>query len=603
MDISKSIAVIDLGGQYCHLIARRLRELGYRAFILDHDASAPDVRQYAGVILSGGPNSVYAEGSLQIDPQILETGNPILGICYGHQLLAQRIGGRVERGRSEFGSSALSVLDDSPLFGASPKSFRVWMSHSDSVVELPPGVRRIGATAACATAAFADEERHLYGVQFHPEVDHTEYGTELLRNFAAICKLEPRDPDASRVQETVDDIRAKVAEGSVFFLVSGGVDSMVAFALCARALGRDRVFGLYVDTGFMRLREADELRHNLAGLGLDDRVHVRDASARFFDALKDVDDPETKRKIIGGLFVETQAAAMREYGIDEEHWYLGQGTIYPDTIESGGKKGTAALIKTHHNRCAEILALMERGRVVEPLAELYKDEVRQVGAELGLNSDLLSRWPFPGPGLAIRVLCTTAHEASRATVIHDGATDDSMFSGYRAVALPIRTVGVQGDVRTYRQMVALEGPHDYDRLHAISSRLCNEGDEYNRVAYVVATRGDRPIASGVVARAMLTRDRVEILQRADAIVRELAGKHGLLSSIWQFPVILLPIRIDGRETVVLRPVESDNGMTANFTRLEPAVLDEIAGRILAECGVGAVLLDVTDKPPATIEWE
>ena len=603
MELQKSIAVIDLGGQYCHLIARRLRELGFRSAILDHDTSAKQVRQHAGVILSGGPSSVYEAGSPQIDPAILETGNPVLGICYGHQLLAQSIGGRVERGRSEFGSSPLSVLGNSPLFAGVPTHLRVWMSHSDSVVDLPPGVTRIGATAECSTAAFADEATHRYGVQFHPEVDHTEFGSELLRNFAGICKLEPRDPNASRVDEIVGEIRTQVAHGSVFFLVSGGVDSMVAFALCARALGNDRVLGLYVDTGFMRLGEADELRANLAALGLEDRVHIRDESARFFAALNGVEDPETKRKIIGAAFVDVQAEAMAEYGIDENHWFLGQGTIYPDTIESGGKSGKAALIKTHHNRCAEIVALLERGRVVEPLSDLYKDEVRIVGRDLGLSHALLARWPFPGPGLAIRVLCTTSREPLGAKPIQGPALHDSLLSGYQAFALPIRTVGVQGDSRTYRQMVAVEGPGDYDRLHAISSRLCNENDRYNRVAYVVRTRQDLSMADARLVRGTLTRDRVAVLQQADAIVRELAGQHDLLSDIWQFPVMLLPIRVDDRETVVLRPVESENGMTANFARLAPAVLREMAERILAECDVGAVLLDVTDKPPATIEWE
>jgi GMP synthase (glutamine-hydrolysing) len=597
-DKSQTVAIIDLGGQYCHLISRRLRELGFRSEILDHDAHGRDVRQYAGLILSGGPSSVYDDDAPKVDPSIIEPGQPILGICYGHQLLAQAMGARVERGKSEFGSSSLNVSERSSLFRGSPLNLRVWMSHSDSVMDLPPGAHSIGATMDCETAAFADESRHWYGVQFHPEVDHTEYGAELLRNFAQICKLAPRDPDASRVDEILDQIREKVADGSVFFLVSGGVDSMVAFFLCARALGRERVLGLYVDTGFMRLGEGDELMANLGHLGLRDRVAIRDASSLFFSRLAGIQDPEEKRRIIGQAFVDVQAQAMQELGIDDRHWFLGQGTIYPDTIESGGKSGRAALIKTHHNRCAEIQALLDKGRVVEPIADLYKDEVRKVGRDLGLSHALLSRWPFPGPGLAIRVLCSSTAAQRIATPLENHALDP-----YRAYAFPIKTVGVQGDARTYRQMAALTGPLDYNAIQSISSRLCNVNQEFNRVVYVVRTLDQAEIADSTLIAAGLEPKRVRVLQKADAIVRRIAAQRKSFASIWQFPVVLLPITVAGREVIVLRPVDSENGMTANFSRLAPDDLYDIADAILRECEVGAVLLDATDKPPATIEWE
>jgi len=593
-----AIAIIDLGGQYCHLISRRLRDLGFHSDILDHDAPAAVVRQYAGVILSGGPSSVYDADSPKVDPAVIETGHPVLGICYGHQLLAQAMGARVERGKSEFGSSDFDVTGDSSLFRGSPPNLKVWMSHSDSVSELPAGAHSIGATDACDTAAFADEGRRWFGLQFHPEVDHTEYGTELLGNFARICGLVARDPHASRVDDIVEQIRAQVGADSVFFLVSGGVDSMVAFSLCARALGRERVLGLYVDTGFMRLGEADELTANLAPLGLEDRVHIHDASQLFFDRLAGVLDPEEKRRIIGRAFVDIQSEAMRRFGIDDRGWFLGQGTIYPDTIESGGKKGKAALIKTHHNRCEEIRVLMEKGRVVEPLVELYKDEVRQVGRDLGLRADLLGRWPFPGPGLAIRVLCSATRADRIATVI-----DDPALAPHDGFDFPIKSVGVQGDARTYRRMVALTGPLDYDVLHRTSTRLCNANTDFNRITYVVGTTGGTSIGDASLVARGLVRSRVRVLQEADAIVRRVAAARDLLSTVWQFPVILLPVTLAGLEVVVLRPVDSENGMTANFSRLSPAILHEIADTILTQCAVGAVLLDVTDKPPATIEWE
>src|SRR5205814_3851959 len=258
----------------------------------------------------------------------------------------------------------------------------------------------------------------------------------------------------------------KVGENSVFFLLSGGVDSTVAFVLCAKALPRDRILGVHVDTGLMRKGETEEFIANLKDLGLADRVHIRRESSRFLDALRAVTDPEKKRQIIGRLFVEVQADAMREYGIDEQCWLLGQGTIYPDTIESGGASGRAAVIKTHHNRCAEILHLLQNGRVVEPLADFYKDEVRRIGASLGLAAMLTNRWPFPGPGLAIRRLCSTTTIGSEPLDPELGNLVDEY--GYEGILLPIQSVGVQGDARTYRQTVALRGPLDYQALQTLS---------------------------------------------------------------------------------------------------------------------------------------
>src|ERR1043166_2030380 len=298
--MKQTLAIIDLGGQYCHLISRRLRELGLPADVHGHEVKASELGQYAGIILSGGPSSVYEAAAPHIDARIHELGVPVLGICYGHQLLAAALGGTVARGRSEFGESRLSVQPGNELFDGTPGEQTVWMSHSDSVSGLPPSVQRLGSTQRCDTAAFADVGRRLYGVQFHPEVDHTEHGQALLENFGvSICGLTPRDLNRDRVERRIESIRAKVDKGSVFFLVSGGVDSTVAFVLCARALGRDRVLGLYVDTGLMRKGETDELRATLESLGMTDRLVVRDESERFLDALCGVSDPEEKRHIIG----------------------------------------------------------------------------------------------------------------------------------------------------------------------------------------------------------------------------------------------------------------------------------------------------------------
>ncbi|MBV8454576.1 MAG: glutamine-hydrolyzing GMP synthase, partial [Deltaproteobacteria bacterium] len=431
------IAIIDLGGQYCHLIARRLRDLAVNSEIFPPAIASEALSHYAGIILSGGPQSVYDPDAVTIDERIVQLGLPVLGICYGHQLLAKLLGGEVTRHDGEYGFAQLttttvasSLLRSHPhltspakererdrqsgsgidiadtLFRGTPPVQQVWMSHSDAVRTLPPGLITLATTDRCTCAAFAHSSKPLFGLQFHPEVVHTEYGAKILANFVrAVCCLDEGGAATSRVPALCERIQRAADGKSVFFLVSGGVDSTVAFALCGMALPKERVLGLYVDTGLMRQGETDELRVNLAKLGLADRIRIWEASEVFLKALEGKIDPEEKRQLIGRLFVEIQAQAMSQFGIDPDHWLLGQGTIYPDTIESGGDSGRAALIKTHHNRCDEIRELIRQGKVIEPLAEFYKDEVRALGRELGLSAHLTSRWPFPGPGLAIRCLC------------------------------------------------------------------------------------------------------------------------------------------------------------------------------------------------------
>jgi GMP synthase (glutamine-hydrolysing) len=599
MHTSKSLAVIDLGGQYCHLISRRLRDLDVWSDIFAPEVSPKALAHYAGVILSGGPRSVNDPGAPTVDREILTMGKPLLGICYGHQLLAKMLHGDVRTGAMEFGPASLSVLDKKGLFEGSDSALNVWMSHSDSVAELPAGMHTLATTDRCKNAAYGDFDRNFFGVQFHPEVVHSQFGATLLDNFARrICKIRTREKIGNQVDHLVEKIRNRVGNDSVFFLVSGGVDSTVAFTLCARALPKDRLLGVYVDTGLMRKHETRDFHELLASLGLADRVHIRDERKRFLKALNRKVKPEQKRFIIGRLFVDIQREAMREYGIDEDHWLLGQGTIYPDTIESGGTSGQAALIKTHHNRCEEILHLIQKGRVIEPLAEFYKDEVRHLGEALGIDRRLTQRWPFPGPGLAVRCLCSRdSLSRSRPHQLPPG------FKEFDAAAFPVRTVGVQGDSRTYRQALAVSGPLDYDALQKISIITCNNSDDFNRVIYLVASKFDNPL-DVTSKRAFVGSKRVARLQNADYIVRQVMEEVGAMESVWQFPTVLLPLRIHDGDCVVLRPVNSQDGMTANFARLSEKVLRTIAGRILDQVpGIDAVFLDVTDKPPATIEWE
>jgi GMP synthase (glutamine-hydrolysing) len=595
---SSAIGIVDLGGQYCHLIARRLRDLRINAHILSPELPAEELREYAGIILSGGPSSVYDSASPSVDPRIIELGSPVLGICYGHQLLAMHLGAEVKPGAREFGLSRLSITESDSLFRDTPPIQKVWMSHSDSVNSLPSNLLPLATTERCGVAAFADANRKLFGVQFHPEVTHSEHGLAILRNFGVgVCGIRPDVSATGRLAALEEEISEKVGTRSVFFLVSGGVDSSVAFALCARALPASRMLGLYVDTGLMREGETEELQESFHRLGLSKQLRVRDESKRFLKSLEGVTAPEKKRHIIGRLFVEVQAEAMREYGIEETGWLLGQGTIYPDTIESGGAAGRAAVIKTHHNRCAEIVALLEKGQVIEPLAEFYKDEVREVGREIGLEPALTNRWPFPGPGLAIRILCNKARSERPARRVRLA----SEFAEYSAVRLPLKSVGVQGDGRTYKDVVALDGPLDYSKLHEISSELCNLRTSFNRIVVRIAGRWD--LSKAKVYPSKLNRERLAKLRKADRITRSVMHDAGMTDSVWQFPVILIPVGRKGGDSVVLRPVNSVDGMTANFARLPSEVLNTMAERIANLPGVEAVFLDCTDKPPSTIEWE
>jgi GMP synthase (glutamine-hydrolysing) len=606
MNVGKnSIAIIDLGGQYCHLIARRLRDIGVEPTIHDPHVASNQLRGCAGVILSGGPQSVYNPEAPKIRRDLLRLGVPVLGICYGHQLLAKMLGGRVTKRDGEYGPARLRIRVGDTLFRNTPRAQQVWMSHSDAVTHLPKGAATLASTERCENAAFADFKKHLFGVQFHPEVVHTEHGKAILSNFVrSVCKIRKRSAPADRIPRLVEQIRQTVGDRSVFFLVSGGVDSTVAFVLCARALPKERILGLYVDTGLMRERETEELRANLAALGLADRLMVRDASALFLEKLRGVTEPEKKRHIIGRLFVQIQSESMHEYGIDPEHWLLGQGTIYPDTIESGGAAGRAALIKTHHNRCEEIRALMRQGRVIEPLSEFYKDEVRQVGSALGLAPRVTHRWPFPGPGLAIRCICSAT--SGRAEPLSHAAAQTVREAGCSGVLLPVQSVGVQGDARTYRKVAALRNERrrfDYDRMQQLSTTLCNVHTETNRVIVLLASASEARLDDARIHQATITRARVDILRRADFIVRMGMERSGLTDDVWQFPVVLAPVSFRGGESVVLRPVNSEDGMTASFARLPLRFLKRVAQKITNLPGVDAVFLDITNKPPATIEWE
>ncbi|HVM18842.1 MAG TPA: glutamine-hydrolyzing GMP synthase [Egibacteraceae bacterium] len=498
-----TVLVVDFGAQYAQVIARRVRECHVYSEIVSCDTPLEELlaRRPVGIILSGGPKSVYADYAPRVDSRVFTAGVPLLGICYGQQLMAQELGGEVGRtGAAEFGKTTFTGAVDSVLLSGQPESQTVWMSHNDAVVRAPEGFRVIGSTESTPVAAFEDPQRGLFGVQYHPEVTHTPRGMEVIKAFLAATGARPTWTSHSVIEASVEAIRAQVGDAKVLCGLSGGVDSAVAAALVHEAIG-EQLTCVFVDHGLLRAGEAEQVEETFGAHSKAKLVTVK-AADRFLEKLAGVTDPEAKRKAIGNEFIRTFEDAAREHAGDAK--FLVQGTLYPDVIESG--HGTAATIKSHHN----VGGLPEdmEFELVEPLRWLFKDEVRRVGEELGLPEDIVHRQPFPGPGLAVRIIGEVTRERldllrAADTIVLDelrrAGLEREIWQSF-AVLPAIRSVGVQGDERTYGHPIVVRAVTSedamtadfaripYDVLERIAVRVINEVPGINRVAYDVTSK-------------------------------------------------------------------------------------------------------------------
>ena len=508
-----TIAVVDFGGQYAHLIATKVRRQGVFAEIRQPDDPIESFTKYKGIIVSGSPSLSSQGEDSGYTKEIYDLDVPIVGFCFGHQEIAKHYGGEIEHGGREWGRADLHVSRDHPLFNGLGPVEQVWMSHFDSVVAVGPEFEELGHTVLGAEspahryAAIGSDTLRRYGFQFHPEVDDTEHGDEMIANFVLdICGCRQTWSMDGFLEEECDRIRAHVGDRSVFLLASGGVDSTVAAAVIGRAIGPERLALLHIDNGLMRRDESAQVVELFNRLGLGQHLHFVNASDRFLQALKGEIDPERKRRIIGDTFIQTfQDEAAR---LELHEHLLGQGTIYPDTIETGGTK-RADIIKTHHNRVPIVQQLIARGKVVEPLADLYKVEVRELGEHLGIPDEALQRHPFPGPGLGVRLLC---HDGTHDTIglakiePELGSTVQSL--GVDARLLPIRSVGVKADLRVYEHPVMLLGDHSWPVLLNAASAITANVSGVNRCVWNLgpAPTDIRPLA------ATVTRSRLDTLQ-------------------------------------------------------------------------------------------
>lgn len=619
----ETIAILDCGGQYTKVIDRKVREMSVKSEIFSVNIPAEKLRGFQGIILSGGPASVWSEQALRYDPAIFELEIPVLGICYGMQLINQHFGGKVVPGHTtEYGETVIDIQSECPLFTGLGSKQQVLMSHGDSVVELANGFK-VAATSGDVYAAIYDPKRKIYGVQFHPEVDLTLNGKQIIRNFLmAICGLTGNYRLEDRIDTAIAKIKEKVKDEKILVLVSGGVDSAVSAALLVKALNPDNVYAIHIDHGLMRKNESDLVCENLKALGLKNLIR-EDAEPVFFNSVIEVNgkkigplttlvDPEAKRNLIGEVFIQVVRKTAESLQLDFDRTYWAQGTLRPDLIESGNPdvSSHAHKIKTHHNDVDIVRKAREKGLVVETNWDWHKDEVRQVARALGIDESIASRQPFPGPGLAVRLMCNDG-----TSIVTPDQTNQfnqlmqKIGAGNEGQLVPIKTVGVQGDCRSFRYLAVASGRGmelDWDKLYHIGRTLPNQVDFINRVAYCLnKVKLEGPIHTYPM---YINHENVALLQEVDdLVVKKLNRKP-----ISQVFAVLLPMGVGAstpkKYSVAIRTFVTNDFMTGRPAFIGEDITRECLAELVAEIENGLpeidlILYDVTSKPPATVEWQ
>lgn len=617
----QKVAILDAGAQYAKIIDRRIRELEVESHILPLNMDVTTLNRYGAIIISGGPESVYGDHAPQYDKKLFsQIKVPVLGICYGMQLMNYDNQGTVEKKDvREDGIFTVDVDTNSQLFDSLENKQEVLLTHGDTINQVAPGFRTI-AMSGELIAGIEHSSKPWYGVQFHPEVDLSTNGLAMLNNFLfKIAHLKPNYTLEDREQKAIAEIRKKVGQGYALVLVSGGVDSTVATALVTKALGSQKVFAIHIDSGFMRHQESAQVAKALKKLGLN--LNVVSAQKDFFNGRTEIDgqqtkrlsettDPEEKRKIIGDMFMRLSEKELRKIPVPINEIFLVQGSLRPDLIESASDKisSQASVIKTHHNDTTLVHKLRNSGRVIEPLADYHKDEVRQIGENLNLPREIVWRHPFPGPGLAIRVLCA---EKPFITPDYDSInTQLKSFnsSDHQVSLLPIRSVGVQGDGRTYSYVAAISGKKDWSTLFALAKEIPQKIHQINRVVYLFGDVVSQPITT--ITPTLLSEQTVDQVRQADRIVYELLQKHNLLDQVAQVPVISFPVAFDKprQRSIAIRTIITNDFMTGipaePGKHLPEEVVTMMVEEILSQVeGISRVAYDLTAKPPATTEWE
>jgi GMP synthase (glutamine-hydrolysing) len=632
----QKLLVIDYWSQYTHLITSRFRHLWIYTEIIPalDDLNEEDLNKLSDeinswilkwIILSWWPNSVYNNDTLTLPKSFFDLNIPILAICYGHQLTHYVNGWEIKWwDTEEYWEASLKIVKNSKLFkNIESDEIVVWMSHWDSVVKIAEWFSVIWSTDDCKFGATSNEWKNIYTLQFHPEVSHTQNWIQILKNFANICNIEKEWSMEKFLEVELEQLKKQIWTKNVFLFISGWVDSTVAYFLINKAIWADRIYPVFVDTWFMRKDEAIKVEKLLSTAWVKN-LQIIDAKEEFLSDLEWISEPETKRKIIWDKFIKIQARIAKELWLDTKTWLLAQWTIYPDTIESGWTKN-AKTIKTHHNRVPEIRKMIEAGLIVEPLNMLYKDEVRSIWSLMWIWNELIDRHPFPWPGLSLRILCSD-EESTEENFNYEEKEIYKFFNkdwviDINVKILEVKSVWVQWDNRSYKHPIVLTSVHWFKNINfedvfwenynTFSTYLTNNFSSINRVLLnlnsIILDENVKPNKQEASAfklqKLYLTDDRIKLLQSIDDIVEKFLIEKNYRNTIWQFPVVLIPVWSNWKESIVLRPIDTLDAMTATFSKIKINDLKSLVSEILQNLKIETVFYDLTWKPPGTIEWE